>query len=390
MVNKSEKAQRSVSRRDFLRGAGLTAAAVTLSGVPAGLMGRARRAYASIAAGVGRSRPQANPEVELLIGDVMGFALDTDDWSGDFGWVKFRLHEAFYNGESAYYIRTDASDPDFAEQNRLVWVPLLNAATNAEGATSQLYIFDEMGAAEGQLPVMSTAPEQEDYTPAWRFHQVTFTGDPALLTSAEDVLAAEADGSLTIEPLNLVVNYPVVKWPGGELAEDPLKEEPLGGGPLVAAVDTDRMEVVFKLHQCYPNSRYIVTDTSAVPMAPMMAIQGSAPTQLLAEIGATDNIWVFGNGLPGPGVMGAQPAVFRFEPGTPAWSPFWNHFTVTWNDADNARLLKSAQDVQEALDAGEIEVWNGVPDSHPNGFVVNCPVPLKARNTYEDDLHSGM
>nr|MBN1228741.1 hypothetical protein [Anaerolineae bacterium] len=303
---------------------------------------------------------------------------------GDFGWVTFRLREAFYNDQSAYYIRTDASAPDYAEEHRLVWVPLLNAAIARDGATSRLYVFDS--AAEGQHPVISTVPGQDDFTPAWRVHRVTFQGEPELLTSEAAVLAAADAGSLTIEPQNLVVNFPIVKWPGGELAEDPVKEEALGAGPLVAPVDIDRMEVTFKLHQCYPNSRYIVTDTSAVPMAPMMGIEGSGPTQLLAEIGATDHIWVFGNGLPGPGVMGAQPAVFRFEPGTPAWSPFWNHFTITWKDAAAARVLKSAEDIQAALDAEEIEIWNGVPDTHPNGFVVNCPVPLKARNSYEDTL----
>lgn len=54
----------------------------------------------------------------------------------------------------------------------------------------------------------------------------------------------------------------------------------------------------------------IVTDTSAAPMAPMMSVAASPPTQALTEIRATDKIWVFGNGLKGSGVMGFQPAIF--------------------------------------------------------------------------------
>ncbi|GAB4571560.1 MAG: hypothetical protein Kow0077_08540 [Anaerolineae bacterium] len=389
-MSDNKNIQRRVTRRGFLRGTGLAVAALSVAGLPARIGGSARRAFAAVSNLTGGRTHQHSPEVELLNGDVLGFALESDAWTGGFGWVKFRLHEAFFNGESAYFIRTDASDPEFAAQNRLVWVPLLVAALSREGATSQLYVFDDENAAEGQHAVLSTAPEQEDYTPAWQVHSVTFNGSPRLLTSAEEVLAAADAGEVTIEAQNLVVNYPVVKWPGGELAEDPVKEEALGGGPLVEPVDTDRMEVNFKLHQCYPGSRYIITDTSAVPMAPMMAVTGSAPTQLLAEVGAVDNIWAFGNGIPGPAVMGFQPSVFRFEPGTPAWSPFWNHFTVTWKDPDNARVLKSFQDIQEALAAGEIEEWAGTPNTHPNGFVVNCPVPIKARNTFEETLMGGM
>lgn len=387
MISKKITQHNKLSRRTFLRnsGVGVAAALAATAGFPT-ITGRNAAVYADHH--VGGMAGAHSPEVELLIGDVLGFALESSDWEGDFGWVNFRLHEGWFNGESAYYIRTDASDQGFAETNRLVWVPLLNAATSVDGATSQLYMFEN--GADGQLNVLSTVPSEEDYTPAWQIHRVTFSGDPELLTSAADIIAAADAGTVTVEAQQLVVNYPVVKWPGGELQEDPEKVAALANGPLVTPVNTAHMEVNFKLHQCYPNSRYIITDTSAVPMAPMMSVVGSAPTQLLVEAGAVDNIWVFGNGIPGPAAMGFQPSVFRFEPGTPAWSPFWNHFTVTWNDESQARVLKNAADVQAAIDAGEVEIWNGTPNTHPDGFVVNCPVPIKARNTFTDDMDMGM
>lgn len=325
---------------------------------------------------------QVTPDVELLVGDVIGFGLESADWEGPFGWVNFRLHQAWYNGENVYYIRTDASDADFAASNRLVHVPLLNAALAAEGATAQLYTFTN--GADEQYPVVSHIPNDEAYSSAWQVHQVTFSGTPAVLDSAAAIREAEAAGDVTIEALQLVVNYPIVKWPGGELAEDTEKVSYLGTGPLIAPVDTENMEVIFKLHQCYPGSRYIVTDTSAVPMAPMMSIAASAPTQALLDVGATDEIWVFGNGIPGSGVMGFQPAIFDNAAGSPIWSPFWAHYTAVWADESQARLLTTSAEIRELEASGELIVYKGVPDMDQEmpPFVVNCPVPIKAATTF--------
>jgi hypothetical protein len=166
------------------------------------------------------------------------------------------------------------------------------------------------------------------------------------------------------------------------LSVDEAKEEYLGTGQLLEPIDTANLSVTFKLHQCFPGSRYIVTDTSAAPMAPMMSVAASPPTQGLVEVKATDKIWVFGNGLKGSGVMGSQPAIFAHRANEPAWSPFWDHFTLVWKDETKARVLHSEADIKAALDAGEVEQFNGTPDSHPTGFVVNCPVPVLAPNTY--------
>lgn len=370
------------TRRQFLRNAGLGAGALMLAnaGLPAGVVrAGGLKASTSAAAAAAARAAHASPDVELTSGDVLGFALDSDDWEGAFGWVTFQTHQAFYNGDSVHYIRTDASDQEFATANKLLFVPLLNAALAADGATSQLYTFEN--GVDDQYPVMSHIPDQDDFSPAWQVHRVTFNGSPMLLDSAGAVLAAEADGDVTIEALRLVVNFPVVKWPGGELPVDTELREYLGTGPLTAPVDTSRGRVSFKLHECYPGSRYIITDTSAVPMAPMMGIAGSAATQKLVGVGATDKIWVFGNGIEGSGVMGFQPAIFASAAGDPVWSPFWEHFTAVWNNGNDAVLLTSAAEL-EAHDSA-ITIYKGVPDMDQEmpAFVVNCPVPVKARNT---------
>ena len=375
---------KKLTRRGFMKhlSMGASAAVLANAGLPAVFASDRRLLSDQIRNGRLLHEMGVTPDVELLVGDVVGFQLQSDQWAGDFGSVTFQLHQAWYNGENVYYIRTDASDADFATENKLVHVPLLNAAMAAEGATSKLYTF-ENGAAD-QFPVVDSTPADETYSPAWQVHRVTFSGTPEVLTSAQAIQEAEAAGSVTVEALPLVVNFPLVKWNGNELQEDTEKTGYLGTGPLISPVNTDKMLVTFKLHACYPASRYIITDTSAAPMAPMMAIAPSPPTQQLVNVGATDEIWVFGNGIEGSGVMGFQPAIFDNEAGNAIWSPFWNHFTAVWADPSAATVVKSGDELLALQESGALEIFNGTPDTHPDGFVVNCPVPLNARNSFDD------
>lgn len=374
--------KKSLSRRRFLKnlGVGTGAALLANAGLPAVFAQDKSNGLDIIQSARFDLRAGHAPDVELIVGDVIGFQLESDLWSGSFGSVTFHMHKAWYNGEDVYYIRTDSSDAAYAEAEKLVFVPLLNAAMAAEGATSQLYTFTN--GSDEQFPVVSTTPANEDYSSAWQVHEVTFSGTAETLTSVEAIMEAEAAGDLTIEALNLVVNHPIVKWNGGELAEDTEKDSYLGTGPLISPVNTDAMRVTFKLHECYPGSRYIITDTSAVPMAPMMSIAPSGPTQALVNVGATDEIWVFGNGIPGSGVMGFQPAIFDNAAGDPIWSPFWNHFTAVWENESDATVVTSSTELRSLVDEGKLTIFNGTPDTDPTGFVVNCPVPIKAANTF--------
>lgn len=381
------------SRRQFLHFAGLGATASLLAACGAGAAqqrpsatptpGAAAAeptAAVNTAASASVSEAEAEAGAEIVVGDVMEFMLASDEWPGEFGYVVLKLHEAFYNGEMVYHIRTDASDAAFAQENGLVHVPLLNAALSREDATSPIYTF-ENGVAE-QRSVLATAPGLDNFSPALRVHKVTFNGSAALLDSVEAIEAAEADGDVSVEKLNLVVNYPLIKWLDGGLTVDNNLEKALANGQLFEPVDGNKLQVKMKLHQCFPGSRYIVTDTSTATMAPMMNIAASPPTQALKEVAATDEIWVFGNGIPGPGVMGFQPAVFDNKATQPAWSPFWDHFTLVWKDESKARVLRNSTEIRELVETGELEQFNGVPDSHPNGFVVNCPAPILAPNTF--------
>lgn len=75
-------------------------------------------------------------------------------------------------------------------------------------------------------------------------------------------------------------------------------------------------------------------------------------------------------------------AFLRYRGDDPAWSPFWNHFTLRWTEEATPRVLTSAAEIREALEAGEVEEFNGTPNTHPDGFVINCPAPILAPNTF--------
>ncbi len=318
----------------------------------------------------------ASGDVEVMAKDVLDFALETDEWSGQYGWVKFRLNEGRHNGEPIYFIRTDASEQVYASENGLVFVPLLNQGRDI---AKPLYVFPD----EDLPPVLGSAPGDEDYISLFQVIEVELTDPRAGTASAVDVETAVTTGQAELTETGIYVNFPVVKWAGGELAVDDELTATLGKGQLIEPVNTAEMTVTFKLHQCFPGSRYILTDTSSAGMAPMMSVPASTPSQAMMEAGGTDEIWVFANGIPGSGVMGFQPAIFDNKAGQAAWSPFWNHFTLSWVDESQARVLRSSAEIRELLAAGELEQFNGVPDSHPNGFVVNCPAPILAPNTFE-------
>ena len=341
----------------------------------------------SIAAGVtlpfsgsfARLATAAPVQAKKNVADVLRFSTRPQAWKGLFGFVTFRLHPVFVDGERAYHIRTDASDEAFARRVGLVPVPKLAGAIKAEAA-ADYYLFTN--GASGQLPVVSTVPGRPDFTPAFRISRVTFSGTPRRLTSRSQIRDAASSGRVKIIATQTVVNYPVVKWPGGELPVDRERTAYLGGGQLLSAPNVEKREVTFKLQQCFPGEWYIVTDTSASPMAPMMRIAASPRSGLLSKAGATAKILVFGNGVKGPGPMGFQPSVVDSLPGNPVWSPFWDHFTFTWEDGKSPQVARNQASVLEHEKAGGLKRWPGTPDTKGELFVVNCPVPISAPMTW--------
>ncbi|MGE0538865.1 MAG: hypothetical protein AB7R89_01625 [Dehalococcoidia bacterium] len=343
-------------------------------------VGQAATAAPTQAAGAAPTPEQAQAQANKLVGDVTDFRLLNDKgWAWQGGWVTFKLYPASFNGQKVYVVRTDASDKAFAEQEKLVFVPKLSGATR-NTLHGEIYLVEK--GATGQTAVVSTAPGQPDFTPLLRVNRLTWNGTPEMLDSAEKVKAAVGSGAAKLETTTTIVNYPFVKWPGGELLVDAKFEKALEGGPLVSAPDTNAMTVTFKLHQCYPESYYIITDTGAVPMAPMMNVVGAPKAADLTAAGATEKIYVFGNGIPGHAAMGFQPSIFASKAGEPSWSPMWEHVTAMWKQGTAPSLLTTEADILAKERANELQLFPGTPDTGGTSFVVNCSTPITAPNTF--------
>ncbi|MBI4259731.1 MAG: hypothetical protein HY658_04105 [Actinobacteria bacterium] len=374
-----------LDRRGFMRWTAERARGIGALGTVSVLLAACAREVADRSRGEGPTSAGGSPSAEpttaggATVGDVVDYALSSEDWEGAFGFVTLRLHAGSFDGGAVYFIRTDTSDESFAEQQGLVWAPKLASLVQA-GAAGDLYLV-EGGVAE-QAAVLSSEPGREDYTPAWRVHRVTWNGAPEMLSSVGDVERARGAGSVDVEPSDIVVNAPVVKWTSGEMPVDGELREYLGGGQLVEAVDASGMKVTFKLHECFPESRYIVVDTSLAPMADGMRVAHSPRLASAHDAEATGRTNVFMNGIEGPGPMGFQPSVFDSRAGDAEWSPYWDHMTYAWGRGVTARVLPDEPSVHRARDAGELDEFPGTPDTDGEVFTVNCPVPVVAPNTF--------
>lgn len=381
-------------RREFLYWTSRRGAGVILAGgaLPALLAACGRDdnpvipAAADPSATTGTTAAAVPPEGKAIIGDVIDFKLSSDEWEGSFGSVTMRLHKGVFDDKDVFFIRTDASDRDFAIAEKLIFVPKLKPFAT-KGLAGTLYMVEN--GAEGQATVLSSEPGRDDYTPAWTLHKATWTGQPRLLGSVADVEAARQNGELTVEQTDIVLNAEIVKWSTGELTVDPELKGYFGSGLLIEAPDPGTMTVTFKLGQCFPGNRYFVTSHSMKPPADMTMTTyaprlHAEPSQ--ARLTARTN--VFMNGVKGPGPMGFQPSVFDFDAGSPSWSPFWDHFAYQWKDETNAKVLGTQDEIFAARDAGALLEFPGVPDTKGELFTVNCPVPVLAPLSFSEPATS--
>jgi hypothetical protein len=65
----------------------------------------------------------ASRQGKPILVDVLDHALSSEEWSGAFGFVTYRLHRGAVDGKDVWFIRTDSSDKVYADQEPLVWAP---------------------------------------------------------------------------------------------------------------------------------------------------------------------------------------------------------------------------------------------------------------------------
>ncbi|MGH2581385.1 MAG: DUF7482 domain-containing protein [Anaerolineales bacterium] len=132
----------------------------------------------------------------------------------------------YYNGGEVLFIHTEASDAGVAGMLTEMMGPQVVVAPQLanvpQSTLGEVYVFTNgvsgMGPFGYQPDVFDSVPGEAGYSPLRRVNLVTWAGEATarLLQSVDEIMQAEADGELVIEPTEFVVNMPILVWPRGE------------------------------------------------------------------------------------------------------------------------------------------------------------------------------
>jgi len=130
--------------------------------------------------------------------------------------VTFVAHRGIApNGDTIYYIATDASSPDVAKDLGIIYVPK-TSKTIATSAASDLYVFtnglDGNGPLGFQASIGSTAVGDEFYSPLWRIQTATWENpnEASFVSSLNGIQNLAKDKMLSTALAGFVVNCPFV------------------------------------------------------------------------------------------------------------------------------------------------------------------------------------
>lgn len=133
--------------------------------------------------------------------------------------------DGYLEGERIRFIHTEASDPKVAslltnmKGSPVIVVPAL--AKIPQDALANVYVYTNGVRGDGpfkyQPDVFDNPPGQAGYTPLRALNLVTWKSpDKAReLKSAREVTEALASGEISIERPGVVINMPLITWPGG-------------------------------------------------------------------------------------------------------------------------------------------------------------------------------
>jgi len=135
----------------------------------------------------------------------------------------------YAEGEQILFLHTEASDEEIARVlTEMMGSPVLvvpSLAQAPEAMLANVYVFangvqpdEPRGPLEFQPDVFDSPPEQSGYSPLRKIVLVTWQDEPSarILKSAAEVQAAINAGEVTTEEPGVVVNMPLLTWPGGQ------------------------------------------------------------------------------------------------------------------------------------------------------------------------------
>lgn len=133
--------------------------------------------------------------------------------------------KGLYKGQEVLFIHTEASDPKVADMLTTMMGPRVFAVPSLARIPRELladvYVFTNGVKGEGpfgfQVDVFDAIPGQPRYTPLRSVILVTWREGraPRVLGSVEEIQAAARKGEVAVRRAGVVVNMPIISWPGG-------------------------------------------------------------------------------------------------------------------------------------------------------------------------------
>lgn len=131
--------------------------------------------------------------------------------------VTFVGHRGFApDGSTIYYIATDASVKEVADQLGVIFVNKTGSALKT-GSSSDLFVFTNgingTGPMGFQASIAGTNVGDEAYSPLWRIQTVTWNtpSEAEFLRTVQEISSNGSDGKLKIDIAGVVVNCPFVE-----------------------------------------------------------------------------------------------------------------------------------------------------------------------------------
>lgn len=300
--------------------------------------------------------------------------------------IDIPLVKGYENGNEIFFIATDVSDMKTAEMAtnltgfKVNFAPLL--AQTPETARGQAYVFTNGIEGKGpfgfQIPVLNAKPGDEGYSPLLQMNMVEWEqgATPKELKSAQEIMDAEKNGTITVNKTDIIVNHPAIKWQGGQLKvreNKTINDNSAYGPAQVLNIDTEKMAVTMVAHRGWgPDGKsiyYIVTDATPEMPATMMGVTSVPLEEKLASTPVAVDLFQFMNGINGTGPMGFQAGIGAANPTDKNYSPMWKISFNEWKDPSKARILETVDDIVAMQKAGMINITPAMEGKH----VVNCP-----------------
>ena len=133
--------------------------------------------------------------------------------------------DGYIEGQRIRFIHPEASDPKVAQLlTRMKGSPVLvvpELAKAPKETLANVYVFKNgvkgNGPFEFQADVFDNPPGTKGYSPLRSLNLLTWKSETAAreLRSADEVRKAIAAGELSVEQPGVVINMPLLTWPGG-------------------------------------------------------------------------------------------------------------------------------------------------------------------------------